>query len=214
VIVEPLPVIRPVVLIVCRGNVCRSPLAASYLRSVLPAHLDDQVLVASAGVGALVGQGVDPTTARLGERVGLDLRQHRARQLESSMVELSNIVLTTSRHQGGIIQQQNPTAHGRVFTIRQLARLTLGHEAEYIKDSDEPMRDWLDRLALTAARCRHFEPRSADDDIVDPFRRRSGIHRLAFKQIQGAIDQLATLAIGPVGFVPRPLVTASAGEGQ
>ncbi len=50
------------ILVVCVGNVCRSPTAERLLKRFHPS-----LTVASAGLGALVGKGADPAAER-GER--------------------------------------------------------------------------------------------------------------------------------------------------
>ncbi len=71
----------PRVLMVCLGNICRSPTAEAALRHVAgDAGVD--VVVASCGTAAYhVGKGADPRTIRHGRSAGLDLSRHRARQL-------------------------------------------------------------------------------------------------------------------------------------
>jgi protein-tyrosine phosphatase len=69
------------VLVVCTGNVCRSPAAELLLRDRLGAA---DVDVASAGVHALVGQPVDPPVAELLVERGVAPGGFRARQLDAA----------------------------------------------------------------------------------------------------------------------------------
>src|SRR4051795_10625813 len=66
------------VLMVCTGNICRSPMAQVLLEQALRKRGFD-VRVESAGLGALVGRGADPMAMQLMEKRGLDLKTHRAR---------------------------------------------------------------------------------------------------------------------------------------
>lgn len=54
------------ILVVCTGNICRSPVAEAMLRDALPG-----LEVHSAGLGALAGHGVEPTAAALARADGL-----------------------------------------------------------------------------------------------------------------------------------------------
>ena len=99
------------VLMVCVGNICRSPMAEMLLR----ARLTEQgTVVASAGVGALVGHGVDPQVQRLMMERGLDASMHRARQLSSEMALNSDLILTMNRDLKQHIEAMFPETKGRV----------------------------------------------------------------------------------------------------
>ena len=69
------------VLLVCLGNICRSPTAEGVLRAKLQAAgLGDQVEVASAGTGSWhVGEAPDPRSQRHAARRGYDLSTLRAK---------------------------------------------------------------------------------------------------------------------------------------
>lgn len=87
--IDPLriPADRPLrVVVVCLGNICRSPMAAAVLRarlaaaSRIDANLADRVEVSSAGTGSWhVGQGADRRAAATLRRHGYDAT-HTARQ--------------------------------------------------------------------------------------------------------------------------------------
>lgn len=98
------------VLVVCIGNICRSPVGEALLRQALPAHR-----ISSAGLGALVGHGADPTAARLAEADGLDLSAHRARQVNAEMVRAADLVLVMSEGQRLAIAEQFPFATGKTM---------------------------------------------------------------------------------------------------
>ncbi|MDR0227976.1 MAG: low molecular weight phosphotyrosine protein phosphatase [Flavobacteriaceae bacterium] len=66
------------ILMVCLGNICRSPLAEGIMQSKLPA---DSFLVDSAGTGAWhVGQLPDPRSIEVAQHYEIDLTKQRARQ--------------------------------------------------------------------------------------------------------------------------------------
>ncbi|WP_081645751.1 low molecular weight protein-tyrosine-phosphatase [Litchfieldella anticariensis] len=112
-------------LVVCRANICRSPVAAAMLRQRLPDHR-----IQSAGVAALVGHGVEPTARQLGEADGLDLSLHHARQLDATLLGEADLVLVMSESQRGEIGSRWPAALGK--TMR------LGHWLEDGRGQDIP----------------------------------------------------------------------------
>ncbi|WNK20108.1 low molecular weight phosphotyrosine protein phosphatase [Halomonas piscis] len=100
------------ILLVCTGNVCRSPVAAAQLAEALP-----QRRVESAGLGALTGQGVEPTARTLGEADGLDLASHRARQLDAGMLHAADLVLVMSERQRRAVGELAPEALGKTLLL-------------------------------------------------------------------------------------------------
>lgn len=68
------------ILMVCLGNICRSPLAEGILRSKLP----EDFFVDSAGTGNWhVGQSPDKRSISIARKYGLDISRQRARQFST-----------------------------------------------------------------------------------------------------------------------------------
>lgn len=68
------------ILMVCLGNICRSPLAEGILRSKLP---QDAFVVDSAGTAAYhIGSSPDPRSVAVARKHGLDISGLRGRQFE------------------------------------------------------------------------------------------------------------------------------------
>lgn len=97
-------------LVVCTGNICRSPVGEALLRRELT-----DCRVTSAGLGALVGEGVEPRARRLAEADGLDVSGHVARQLDAAMVREADLLLVMSESQRLAIAERYPTATGKVM---------------------------------------------------------------------------------------------------
>ena len=64
------------ILVICTGNICRSPLGERFLRKMLPDKRID-----SAGTGALVGHAADESASKIAVLNGLTLDGHQGRQL-------------------------------------------------------------------------------------------------------------------------------------
>ncbi len=76
------------VLVVCVGNICRSPLGERLLRQALP-----DLEVTSAGINALVGKPADRTASKVAAAHGLSLHGHRARQFTSEIGTAHDLIL-------------------------------------------------------------------------------------------------------------------------
>ncbi|KAG8150029.1 low molecular weight protein-tyrosine-phosphatase [Burkholderia catarinensis] len=99
-------------LVVCVGNVCRSPMAEALLRARLPG-----VDVQSAGIGALDGHPADPHAVALMRDRGLDLAAHRARRLPPALGARADLILTMDRDQQRWLVRRDPALCGRVYRL-------------------------------------------------------------------------------------------------
>ncbi len=104
-------------LIVCTGNICRSPVAESIFRQRLEASARWNGRVRSAGIDALVDQGADPTVLGMMRERGFDLAPHRARQLTPEHVREADLVLVMETHQRDALLDLDPTARGKTFRL-------------------------------------------------------------------------------------------------
>ena len=116
------------ILLVCTGNICRSPLAAALLDRALAQRGIDGIEVGSAGTGAWDGA---PEGAYLvGLERGLDLSAHRARLLTRELVEDADLILTMARHHRARVDELGGESH--VFVLGEYA----GREGDEAEVSD------------------------------------------------------------------------------
>ena len=99
-------------LVVCIGNVCRSPMAEALLRARLPG-----VDVQSAGLGARDGQPADPHAVDLMRERGLDVAAHRARRGPPGLAMRADLILTMDADQQQRLERRLPAMRGRVFRL-------------------------------------------------------------------------------------------------
>ena len=103
------------ILVVCVGNICRSPMAEALLKSALRGQ--DGFTVKSAGLGALVGHPADDHALELMEEMGEDVSGHRARQIHPDMVKEADLVLVMEAGHKRAIDTADPTARGKVHRL-------------------------------------------------------------------------------------------------
>ena len=115
------------ILLVCTGNICRSPLAAALLERALTERSIEGLGVASAGTGAWDGAPVSEGAYLVGLERGLDLSSHRARLLTRELVEDADLVLTMARHHRARVDELG--GEGHVFVLGEYAGRD-GDEAE------------------------------------------------------------------------------------
>jgi len=104
-------------LVVCIGNICRSPMAEGLLRHALP-----EMQVSSAGMGALVGQGADPIAVQLMAEAGIDITAHRARMLTEEIVRESDLILVMDDLQKMHIAMRYPFVTEKIFRLGEASR--------------------------------------------------------------------------------------------
>ena len=89
----------PVLLFVCSGNICRSPMAAAIAQ--LAAERETIVLRAeSCGTRALVGDPAEPAAQEMVAELGVSLVGHTARQATREMVLDAALVVALTRLHG------------------------------------------------------------------------------------------------------------------
>lgn len=169
-------------LFVCTGNVCRSPMAELLLRAEARSGLE----VASAGMHALVGEGIDPPSGAVLAERGIDASAHRARQFEVPMAAHSDLVLTAECMHRDRILTEAPTLYRRVFTMKEYARLAV------------PIARATPAEVVAAAAARRGVVEAvaqSSDDIVDPFRGTVAQARAVAEQLRSVVEQvIATVA--------------------
>ena len=107
------------VLLVCTGNICRSPLAEEMLKRTLQERGIEGVTVTSAGTGAWDGAPASEGAYLVGLERGLDLSGHRARLLTRELVDGADLILTMARHHRARVDELG--GEGRVFVLGEYA---------------------------------------------------------------------------------------------
>ena len=115
------------VLMVCTGNICRSPIAAALLRAELARHKIDEISVSSAGTGAWDGTPASEGAYLISLEHDVDLSGHRAVLLTRDLVERADLIFTMARHQRARVDELGGA--DRVHVLGEFVGKT-GQEAE------------------------------------------------------------------------------------
>lgn len=138
------------ILVVCTGNICRSPMGEALLRKALP----DRAVV-SAGTEAMVGWQATEEARAVMKAHGYDLSRHHARQLSPKMLAASDLVLTMDQTHSDWINKRYPQYRGKVH---KLLKWQDGHDVEdpyghplsffehTYEDIAAGVKDWLKRV--------------------------------------------------------------------
>lgn len=120
------------VLVVCLGNICRSPTAEGVLRAKLDrAGLGRRVFVESAGTNSLRGSPPDPRAVAAAAKRGYALDKIRARDLADDDFERFEWILAMDDHNLAVLQQRCPEARrDRLRLLTALLRVDDGPPPE------------------------------------------------------------------------------------
>jgi len=100
------------ILVVCVGNICRSPTAERLLQRGLP-HKSIQ----SAGLHAMVDHPADDTTRQVAESHGLSLEGHRARQLTQALCQQAELILVMEKRHISAVNHIDASARGKTMLM-------------------------------------------------------------------------------------------------
>ena len=117
-----------VLLFVCTGNICRSPMAEYLMRRWLGP--DAEWHVESAGVSAADGLPASEEAIQVLRELGIALDPHRSRRLTPDLVDpASAIVVMTASHRSAI-EASFPQARGKVFLLRSFGASGVDQDIE------------------------------------------------------------------------------------
>ena len=202
------------VLVVCSGNVCRSPLAERLLRARLDAALGPdaaRVVVTSAGTSAMVGAAMDRRAAAVGEALGASSAGFVARAVTVADVAAADLVLGAAREHRAAAVRLYPPAHRYAFTVREFARLASAVPVEATADPDLVRRARGLVKAAAARRGVNRATRPEYDDVPDPHGGQDRVHREVGAVLGNAVG--ATVA-ALVGHTAKPVDGATSAPGR
>jgi tRNA threonylcarbamoyl adenosine modification protein (Sua5/YciO/YrdC/YwlC family) len=114
-----------IVVLVCTGNTCRSPMAEVMCRQMIAERLgctaseltDHNVMVMSAGLSAMMGARPTPEAVRVMSGMGLQLADHESQPLTGQLVRHADVIWTMTRSHRQAIVNQWPEAASRTLVL-------------------------------------------------------------------------------------------------
>lgn len=174
----------PEIIVVCTGNICRSPVGEILLQG----YLGPDARVASAGTHAMVGHGIPDEMLAALARDGIDGSDHRAAQLTPEHLRSADLLIFMAAQHRRWALSEFPAALKRSYLLTELAAAArLGAEL--------PGGDLATRVAGIADAIPAVRPQMTPDDVADipdPYRRSQDDYDESYALIKGAVA-----AIGP-----------------
>ncbi len=100
------------ILIVCVGNICRSPFTEHYLQSLCPSKK-----VRSAGLQAVLNHHVPEFGQAIAHSLHLDLSAHQPELLTANLCESQDLILVMEEKHIADLCHRFPQARGKVFLL-------------------------------------------------------------------------------------------------
>jgi len=186
------------VLLVCTGNICRSPMAEALLRSALERRLGGRTpSIGSAGTIARDGAPAMPEAVEAAAELGVDVSGHSARRLRPEDVGDAVLIVGMAAEHREDVQALVPEAETRTFTLKELVRL-LEATAPRPVDTTPPDAGLAGAVA-DAHRRRAGSPAFREEDVIDPL----GLSIQGYRAVASELEDLCErLADGLYGGLP------------
>ena len=109
------------ILVVCTGNICRSPMAQGLLGHALSAQPEPlrSLKVISAGVAAHMGEAVSENSVTALKKVGIDILQHRSQGLTQDLLNKSLVVFGMTESHRAIIRSRARPVPEHLYLFRE-----------------------------------------------------------------------------------------------
>ncbi|MBI2870320.1 MAG: threonylcarbamoyl-AMP synthase [Candidatus Omnitrophica bacterium] len=105
------------ILFVCTGNSCRSPLAEVYVRQMLRERGKGGARVLSRGVSPLPGMGATHEAMLVAKEEGLDLSSHSAKSLTDDEIREAGVIFVMEEFHREVIVTRVPESHAKICVL-------------------------------------------------------------------------------------------------
>ncbi len=189
------------ILMVCTGNIGRSPMMERLMKHELARHsAPPQVHVSSAGTWGQEGQPMEPGASHALTALGVHAASFGATPLTADAVVASDLILVATRDHRRDVVGLVPSAVRRAFTMRELARI-----AQFVVPRDVPRNspaesvEQMREAVAWAAQLRGSVPRpdrDDDDDLSDPLGASDAIYTERAEVIAASVERIVPYLLG------------------
>jgi len=143
------------ILFVCAGNICRSPLAQGYLRKRIKEEHIPGVRVESAGILGIEGKPASEGAAMIARSNDFHIEDHVSQSLTPDLIERSKLVIVMEDYQKDYVLQTYPESKNKIFLLQEFSRLApstlpvidpYGRDPETYRLSFEQIREGVEGL--------------------------------------------------------------------
>jgi low molecular weight protein-tyrosine phosphatase len=180
------------VLVICTGNVCRSPIAEGMIRAALErAGGAEPIEVSSAGTNGWEGSAAMPESVEAAAERGVDISQHLARRLTDEMLSSADLILCMAHDHRAFVGSERPDLTDRTFTLKELVRL--------LEDLPDGSPNLAARMKeADGLRREGFDGNPMDEDISDPLGLPLDTYRAVAWELEAWCERLVA-GLAPAG---------------
>lgn len=116
---------KRVIVFVCTGNTCRSPMAQGLLQSYLDEKGIANVEVRTAGVMTIPGLLPTPEAVQVMDAAGIDIKKHRSAPLTPEMIRKADLILGMTPFHVQFALRLSDDARNRTFLLKEYTKSDL-----------------------------------------------------------------------------------------